>query len=44
MSELSNPAIDLVIVPPTRDLGGFQVRRALPSRQRQMVGPFIFLD
>ena len=24
--------------------GGFQVRRALPNRQRQMVGPFIFLD
>ncbi|HEY6640714.1 pirin family protein [Povalibacter sp.] len=44
MSELSNPAIDLLIVPPTRDLGGFQVRRALPHRQRQMVGPFIFLD
>ncbi len=44
MSELTNPAIDLIIVPPTRDLGGFEVRRALPSRQRQMVGPFIFLD
>jgi len=44
MSELANPAIDLVIVPPTRDLGGFEVRRALPSRRRQMVGPFIFLD
>jgi redox-sensitive bicupin YhaK (pirin superfamily) len=23
---------------------GFQVRRALPSAQRRMVGPFIFLD
>lgn len=44
MSELSNPAIDLIIVPPIRDLGGFEVRRALPSRQRHMVGPFIFLD
>jgi redox-sensitive bicupin YhaK (pirin superfamily) len=44
MSELANPAIDLIIVPPSRDLGGFQVRRALPNRQRQMVGPFIFLD
>ncbi len=44
MSELSNPAIELIIVPPTRDLGGFAVRRALPSRSRQMVGPFIFLD
>ncbi|HMN45172.1 MAG TPA: pirin family protein [Povalibacter sp.] len=44
MSELANPSIDLIIVPPTRDLGGFEVRRALPSRQRHMVGPFIFLD
>jgi redox-sensitive bicupin YhaK (pirin superfamily) len=25
-------------------LGGFEVRRVLPSPQRQMVGPFIFLD
>ena len=37
-------AIDLVIVPRARDLGGFEVRRALPSTQRQMVGPFIFFD
>ncbi|HKE96083.1 MAG TPA: pirin family protein [Povalibacter sp.] len=44
MSELSPPSVELTIVPPTRDLGGFEVRRALPSRRRQMVGPFIFLD
>ncbi len=44
MSELSNPAVELIIVPPTRDLGGFEVRRALPNRRRHMVGPFIFLD
>ena len=37
-------AIDMVIVPRVRDLGGFSVRRALPSTQRQMVGPFIFFD
>ena len=37
-------AIDMVIVPPRVDLGGFSVRRALPSTQRQMVGPFIFFD
>ncbi|MGA8293546.1 MAG: pirin family protein [Rhodoplanes sp.] len=37
-------AIAQVIVPRTSDLGGFQVRRALPSAQRRMVGPFIFLD
>jgi redox-sensitive bicupin YhaK (pirin superfamily) len=37
-------AIDVVIVPRTSDVGGFSVRRALPSAQRRMVGPFIFLD
>jgi redox-sensitive bicupin YhaK (pirin superfamily) len=38
-------ALELVIVPRTRDLGdGFQVRRALPHGKRQMVGPFIFFD
>lgn len=35
-------AIEQVIVPRARDLGGFEVRRALPSAQRQMIGPFIF--
>ena len=37
-------AIATVIVPRARDLGGFEVRRALPSVERQMVGPFIFFD
>ena len=37
-------AIETVIVPRARDIGGFEVRRALPSAQRQMVGPFIFFD
>ena len=37
-------AIETVIVPRARDLGGFEVRRALPSVQRRMVGPFIFFD
>src|SRR5438477_5788863 len=37
--------IETVILPRTRDLGdGFEVRRALPSMRRRMVGPFIFLD
>lgn len=27
-----------------RDLGGFEVRRVLPSRARRMVGPFTFFD
>ena len=37
-------ALERVIVPRTTDLGDFQVRRALPSAQRRMVGPFVFLD
>lgn len=37
-------AIETVIVARARDLGGFEVRRALPSVSRQMVGPFIFFD
>jgi redox-sensitive bicupin YhaK (pirin superfamily) len=32
------------IVPVTHDLGAFKVNRTLPSRQRTMVGPFIFVD
>ena len=37
-------AIETVIIARARDLGGFEVRRALPSAKRQMVGPFIFFD
>ena len=37
-------AIETVVVARARDLGGFEVRRALPSVKRQMVGPFIFFD
>ena len=32
------------ITPVTHDLGAFKVRRALPTRERTMVGPFIFVD
>jgi redox-sensitive bicupin YhaK (pirin superfamily) len=38
------PAVEAVIVPRTSDIGGLEVRRALPSAQRRMVGPFVFLD
>jgi hypothetical protein len=41
---MSDPAIVQVIVPRSHDIGGFRVARALPSQQRRMVGPFIFLD
>ncbi len=36
--------IETLIIPRARDIGGFEVRRALPSARRQMVGPFIFFD
>lgn len=37
--------IDVVVIPRTHDLGdNFEVRRALPSKQRRMVGPYVFLD
>lgn len=37
-------ALELAIVPRARDIGGLEVRRALPHGKRQMVGPFIFFD
>src|SRR3954466_8989074 len=38
-------AIKALVVPRTADLGdGFTVRRALPSIQSRMVGPFVFFD
>ncbi len=38
-------ALKQVVVPRTADLGdGFSVRRALPSAQSRMVGPFVFFD
>jgi redox-sensitive bicupin YhaK (pirin superfamily) len=37
-------SLETVVVPRTRDLGGFEVRRVLPSIERRMVGPFVFFD
>ena len=37
-------AITKVVTPTTHDLGGFKVRRAVPSREARMVGPFVFVD
>ena len=37
-------AIENLIIPRTTDLGGFSVRRALPTSRRRLVGPFIFFD
>lgn len=43
MATVESPIIQ-TITPVTHDLGAFKVRRALPSRERTMVGPFIFVD
>ena len=37
-------ALETVIVPRPRDIGGFEVRRLLPSLERRSVGPFVFFD
>ncbi len=44
--ETSTPcaAMDLLIRPRDKDLGGFSVRRVLPTQERKMVGPWIFFD
>lgn len=42
--DTSLDAIETLIIPRSRDIGGFEVRRALPAPRRQMVGPFIFFD
>jgi len=45
LSASDSGPVEVVVVPRTSDLGdGFSVRRALPSAQRRMVGPFVFLD
>jgi redox-sensitive bicupin YhaK (pirin superfamily) len=40
----TTPSIELIVEPRARDLGGFSVRRILPSTRRRMVGPFVFFD
>jgi redox-sensitive bicupin YhaK (pirin superfamily) len=37
-------AVEHLIRARTRDIGDFAVRRALPAIEKQMVGPFIFVD
>lgn len=37
-------AFELLLQPRDKDLGGFSVRRVLPTAQRRMVGPWIFFD
>ena len=42
--ELLPPGLEAQIIPRSHDVGGFEVRRALPAREKQMIGPFIFFD
>jgi len=41
---MSDDPLLQIITPVTHDLGDFKVNRTLPSKQRTMVGPFIFID
>ncbi|WP_417465115.1 pirin family protein [Kordiimonas sp.] len=43
-SEGCPEAVEAVIIPRTSDIGGFTVERALPSRKKRMIGPFVFWD
>jgi len=36
--------IESAIIPRAHDMGGFDQRRALPARKRQMLDPFIFFE
>lgn len=40
----ADPRLEAVVIPRLHDLGGFEVRRALPSAQRRMIGSFVFFD
>jgi hypothetical protein len=40
----TTPVVETIIEGRPRDLGGFSVRRILPSSSRRLVGPFIFFD
>ncbi|HEY6631573.1 MAG TPA: pirin family protein, partial [Rhizobiaceae bacterium] len=42
--KLACDAIELMVIPSAKDIGGFEVRRALPTARRRLVGPFIFFD
>lgn len=41
---ISPDGVAMVILPRASDIGGLEVRRALPFRSKRMVGPFIFWD
>ncbi|MBU2955888.1 pirin family protein [Marinobacter sp. F3R08] len=37
-------SVQLILTPRITDLGGFSVRRLLPTAKRKMIGPWIFFD
>ena len=43
-AESDTDSIEQIIESQVKDLGEFEVRRTLPSKTRQRVGPFIFFD
>lgn len=43
-SPTSGSPIETIIESRPRDLGGFSVRRFLPSRARRTIGPYVFFD
>jgi redox-sensitive bicupin YhaK (pirin superfamily) len=42
--EPAEPAVEAILTPRDRDLGGFVVRRLLPASRHRAVGPFVFFD
>ena len=42
--KIASDAIETMVLASAKDIGGFEVRRALPTAKRRMVGPFIFFD
>jgi redox-sensitive bicupin YhaK (pirin superfamily) len=44
MVPIDHSGVAAVLLPRTADIGGFEVRRALPTQDRRLVGPFIFFD
>ena len=44
ITDCNSASIETVIIPRRRDVGGFDVQRALPSMEHRAVGPFVFFD
>ncbi len=40
----SCPSIELLLQPKDKDLGGFSVRRLIPTKERRQIGPWVFFD